>query len=156
MGLCVNMKNSVINIYHHHHHQDMPTAWILWNLFCHPSLSAITFSKSSWRHSVSAYSWCVSMYRSQQENIAMSLSLLLVQRRAGFVCLTWTAYHMRSKWLYSCCFEGCCFMDLLKTAHCIFASLSSSIFLGVLFGSSCCSHTVVLTQVRRIPNSWLN
>ena len=32
------------------------------------------------------------------------------------VCLLWMVYEMEAKWLYSCCFVGCCFQDLIKTA----------------------------------------
>ena len=31
---------------------------------------------------------------------------------------------MKDKWQYSCCFVGCCFWDLFKTAHSIIAEFS--------------------------------
>ena len=47
----------------------------------------------------------------------MSLSLLLQQCPASLVCLIVSM--MGGKWLYSCCFVGCCLHALFNIAHSI-------------------------------------
>ena len=46
----------------------------------------------------------------------MSSSLLLHQYPTSLVYLTWVLSEIESKWLYSCCFVGCCFQDMFKIA----------------------------------------
>ena len=44
-----------------------------------------------------------------------SWSLLLHHSRSHLVRLTWMVCEIESKWLYTCCFVGCCLQDLFKT-----------------------------------------
>ena len=43
-------------------------------------------------------------------------SFLFHLQGLAYIVLTWMVCEMGSRWLYSCCFVGCCFQDLLKTA----------------------------------------
>ena len=68
---------------------------------------------------------CVRVHR---RTLFMNSSLLLQQDPVCLVCLSWMVLEMGSKWSYSCCFVGCCFQDLFKTAHNILVYFPSSIF----------------------------
>ena len=101
---------------------------VLSTLSHHPSLSAITLGKkaSSVHLELLNVSFCwltntvVSMYR--------SLSLLLQQWPVRFAPLTRIVCEIGSKWLYNCCFAGCCFQDMFKTAHSILVLFLSCFF----------------------------
>ena len=64
--------------------------------------------------------------------LLMSLSLFLQQCLACLVCLTWVVCEMGGKWLYGCCFVGCCLQDLFKTPHSILCTSHLTISPGVL------------------------
>ena len=53
-------------------------------------------------------------------------------------CSSWMVFEMGTKWPHSCCFVGCCFPDLFKTAR----SIIYCSFLAFMW----CIHTIVLTQ----------
>ena len=59
---------------------------------------------------------CEGVHRSMS---LMSLSLLLLQCHACLVCLTWIVFVMGGRWLYSCCFVGCCLQDLFNITRSI-------------------------------------
>ena len=116
--------------HHHHHHQVALTAQISLILSLHPYLSSIGFSRSSKLHPVSAQSWCKSVLAGRQTILRpcvgvhrrtslMSSFLLPQQCFACFVNLTWIDFEIGSKWPYSCCFVGCYFKGLFKTARSI-------------------------------------
>ena len=63
------------------------------------------------------------MCRSLLENVAYEFVLT---SSACLAHLTWMVCVMGGKWLYSCCFTGCCIQDLFKTACNILALLPSS------------------------------
>ena len=46
----------------------------------------------------------------------MTSFLLFQQYPTCLVCLNWVVFEIGGKWLYSCCFVGCYFQDLFKTA----------------------------------------
>ena len=58
----------------------------------------------------------------------MSSSLLLQQCPACLFRLTWIVFVMGGRWLYSCCFLGCCLLDLFNIARSILVLLPSSFF----------------------------
>ena len=77
-------------INHHHHHHVVPLAWISLTLSRHPSLSFITFGRSSSLHPVSSHSCCMYVQacrpafawpyaRVHRSTSLMSSSLLLQQ-----------------------------------------------------------------------------
>ena len=55
-------------------------------------------------------------------------SLLLWQCPACLVHQTWMVLEMGGRWLYSCCFVGCCFQDLFNTACSILEQWPSTFF----------------------------
>ena len=58
----------------------------------------------------------------------MSLSLLLKQCSTCPIHLIWIVLEMGGRWLYRCCFVGCCFQDLFIIACNILVQLLSSFF----------------------------
>ena len=104
-------------------------------LFCHSSLSSIISSRSSWlylcpyravlighrtlEHPYKGVHWRTSL---------MSLSLLLHQCLTCLVRLIWIVLEMEDRWLYSCCFVGCCFQDLFSVAPSILVEFLLSFF----------------------------
>ena len=110
-----------VYIYHHH---VVPQAQISLTLSRHFSLSFIASGRSSGLHPVSshncwmyvrgahpAFAWpYVGVHRSTS---LMSSSLLLQQRPACLVCLTWIVFVMGGRWPCSWCLVGCCRQDLL-------------------------------------------
>ena len=54
--------------------------------------------------------------RVQQWTSRMSSSLLPRQWPASLVHLFWIVFKMGNEWPYNCCFVGCCFQYLFKTA----------------------------------------
>ena len=69
-----------------------------------------------------------SMCRVYKKRWLICLFLLLQQYLAWFIYLTWIVCEMGSRWPYSCCFIGCCFLDLFKTAPCIRVLFPLNIF----------------------------
>ena len=55
---------------------------------------------------------CHGVHRSSS---LLSLSLLLQQCPGWLVHQIWMVLEMGSRWLYSCCFVGCCFQDIYLT-----------------------------------------
>ena len=105
-----------INIMSHHQH-GYP--W--------PSPASGRFSRP---HPVSAQSCCVYVLAGQpafarpcegvhRSTSLMSSSLHLQQCPACLILLTWLVFVMGVKWLYSCCFVGCCLQDFFNIAHSI-------------------------------------
>ena len=115
----------------------MPPARISLTLSLHFSLSFITSGRSSGLHPVSSQSCCmyvragrpafarpyVEVHRSTS---LISSSLLLQQRPACLVRLTWIFFMMGGRWPYSWCFVRCCLQDLFNTARSILEQLPSS------------------------------
>ena len=58
----------------------------------------------------------------------MSSSQHLHQCPACLFRLTWRVFVMGGRWLYSCCFVGCCLQDLFNIARSILVWLPSSFF----------------------------
>ena len=117
---------SYINVMHeHHHHRKIALiVRISLTLSCYPSKSSIVLGITSKLYPLSAQRMYTLTGRPTQvrpclgvHNTAslMSSSLLHQQCSACLVRLTWMVCEMRGKWLYSCCFVGCCFRDLFKT-----------------------------------------
>ena len=111
-----------LTFHHHHHHLLVPLAQISLTPFRHLSLLCIAFDRSSGLHSISSQSCCMyirpghpafarpceGVHRSTS---LMSSSLLLEQCPACLVHLIWIVFMMGGRWLYSCCFVGCCLQD---------------------------------------------
>ena len=68
---------------------------------------------------------CEGVHRSKS---LMCSSLLLQQCPACLVHLTLTVFVMGGKWPYSCCFGGCCLLDLFNIACSILICFPSSFF----------------------------
>ena len=113
--------------YHHHHHHVVPPAWISLTLSRHFSLSFIASGRYPWLHPVSSHS-CFMYVRAGHPAFArpyvgvhrstslMSSTLLLQQRPACLVRLTWTVFMMGCRWPNSWCFVGCCRQGLFNIA----------------------------------------
>ena len=70
---------------------------------------------------------CLSMWRGSQEYVTYEL----VPTSPAVSCISgssWIVFVMGGKWLYSCCFVGCCIQNLFITAHSILVQLPSSFF----------------------------
>ena len=126
----------------------MLTAKILLILLYHPFLLVITLCMSSRRHPVSTQLMCpilVCLFvKVCMRMLLWSPLLILQQSWACLACLSWIVYEMGSKWLYKCCFVGCCFQVLFKQ-HAAFLCISSWAFSsGILLMSQWCHYTIVL------------
>ena len=64
--------------------------------------------------------------------LLMCSSLLRQQFQSCLVHLTSMICEMESKWPYNCCFVGCYFQDLFKSAHSILVELLSGFFSRIL------------------------
>ena len=82
-------------------------------------LTELLYVGSSWSHS-----FCEGVHRTS----LMSLSLLLQRCLACLVRLTLIVFVMGGRWLYNCCFVGCCLQDLSNIARSIIVFLLSSFF----------------------------
>ena len=112
------------------HHHAVPPARISLTLSRHFSLSFIASGRSSGLHPISSHSCCMYVWAGHpafawpyvevhRSTSFMSLSLLLQQRPACLVCLTWIVFVMGGRWPYSWCLMGCCHQDLFNIAHSI-------------------------------------
>ena len=121
------MRNRIS--FDHHHHVTLP-ARISLTLSCHTSLSSIAPRRSSSLYPVLAESCCMQVlagrpalarpYKGVHRSMSlMSSSLLLQECLACLVRLTWIIFVMGSRWPYSCCFVGCCLLELFKFCHLI-------------------------------------
>ena len=111
-------------IYHHHHHV-VPSARLSLTLSRHPSLSSITFGRSSGLHPASAQSSsiqvragrsafarpCEGVHRSKS---LISSSLLLQECPACLVRLILIVFVMSGRWPYNFYFVGCCIQCLFN------------------------------------------
>ena len=77
----------------------------------------------------------------------MSSDLLLQQCPVCLAHLIWMVFEMSSRWLYSCCFVGCCFQDFFNIAHRILVQLPF-FSLYAYSMSKRCIHTVVWTRLQ--------
>ena len=134
------MLRKLIPYYHH----VTWSARISLTLSRHPALSSITSSRSSGLNPVSAQSCSMKVLVGRHAFARpcegahrctpfMSSSLLLQQCPAYLVRLTWTVIVMGRKWQYTCCFVGCCLLDLFNIARSILVLLSSSFFLHTFY-----------------------
>ena len=107
--------------YHHLHHHVAPSARISLTLTRNPLLSS---GSSSELHPVLAQSCCMYVragrlafarpYEAVHWSTSlMSSSLLLQQCPACLVRLIWIEFVMGGKWLFSCCFVGCCLSNVV-------------------------------------------
>ena len=133
VNLWTFQPNLVYYHHHHHHHQVMLLARIsltfFFSLSLSPSVALIHRSrKSSKLHLVSAQSHCKCVlagrptrarpYEAVHRRTSLMDSFLLLQQRpACLVHLTWMVLEMRGKWPHSCCFVRCCFQNLFSIAH---------------------------------------
>ena len=86
--------------------------------------SVITLSKFSWQHLVFEQSWWMEDFVGQLTLVCpcirvhrrMSLMCEFLPPHQCSACLAWMVYEMGGKWLYNCCFVGCCLQDLFITA----------------------------------------
>ena len=110
---------SMTLVYHHHHYHVALVARISLTLSRHSSLSFIALGRSSGQPGRPAFARpCVGVHKSTS---LMSSSLLLQQRPACLVCLTWIVFMIGGRWAYSWCLVGCCRQDLFKIARSILA-----------------------------------
>ena len=66
--------------------------------------------------------------RVHRKMLLMSLFLLLQQCPTYLVRLIWMVLEMGGRWLFCCCFVGCCFQDLFNIACRILVQFLSSFF----------------------------
>ena len=123
----------------HHHHHIVLLAWISLTLSHPSSLLSIAPGRFSRPYPMSAQSHCRyvlagrstpahSCERVHRRMLVMSSSLLLQQFPTCLVCLIWMVLEMVGRWPYSCCFMGCCFLDLFNIVCSILKQLPSRIF----------------------------
>ena len=67
------------------------------------------------------------MWRGPQKNVTYKL-ILASPVVSCMACLIWMVLEMEGKWLYICCFVGCCFQDLFYIACSIFMQFPSGFF----------------------------
>ena len=126
---------------------------ILLTLSLHSSLLAVSLIKSYRLHPVSTQSWCMYVFSGWQSLVApyvvvyartllMRWSFLLQNCRSCFVCLNWIACEIDGNWLYSSCFVGCWFQDLLKTSYNILVLFSCGSFSKCFAIVRLCNHRV--------------
>ena len=72
--------------------------------------------------------WCAYMCEATKRMSLISSALLLKQCLICLARLSWVICEMGGKRPYSCCFVGCCFQDLLRTARSIFVLFPFSFF----------------------------
>ena len=111
-----------------HYYHVPPSAQISLTLSRHSSLSSIASGRSLGLHSVSTQS-CFMYFRADRPAFVrprekvhrsitlMSLSLLLQQTPACLVRLILIVFVMGGRWPCSCCFVGCCLLDLFNIPH---------------------------------------
>ena len=136
----------------------------------HPSPWAIDHDWFSRRYSVFAHSWGIKVFADRPTLVCpcvgvhwrtflMSLCFLLQEYSAYFARLTWIVCEIGGWWSYNCCFVGCCFQGLFKTAHSIPVEFPSSFFTRRFVKSKWCIHIVVLTCLQiiriRIHTYWI-
>ena len=82
----------------------------------HPSLSSIASDRSSRSHSVSAQNCCMKFLAvhtalsrpCEGDPLEYVIYDIVPTSPVCLVYLTWIVFVMGGKWLYSCCFVGCC------------------------------------------------
>ena len=124
--MLIMIKKLISTFHHHHHHHVALPAQISQTLSRYPPLSSIAPERSSRLHPVSAQSSCILVlagcpafaHPCEEAHWSISLisSLLLQQCPTCLVRLTVIVFVMGGRWLYSCCFVGCCLQDLFNTA----------------------------------------
>ena len=122
--------NCLVYTHHHHHHHVTLSARIFLTLFRHLSLSSIASGMSSGLHPVSAQSCCIYVRAGcpdfarpcegvHRSTLITGSSLFLQQCSACLVRLILIVFVTGGRWLYSCCFVGCCLQDLFNIARSI-------------------------------------
>ena len=118
------IKKKNFNFYHHH---VVLLSRISLTLSRHLSLSSIIPSRSSRLHPVLAQiccryilACCPKLARLCEgvhgSTLLMNSPVLLQQCPTCLVHLIWMVFMMGGRWLYSCCFVGCCLQNLFNTA----------------------------------------
>ena len=136
--VCVCVYLSLFLCIYYHHHVVL-LARISLTLSHHSSLFSITSGRSSRLHAVSIQRAVVDVLVSHptlahpcegvhRKTSLVSSSLLLQQCPTCLVHLIWIVLEMEGRWLYSCCFVGCCFQDLFNIARSILVQFPSSFF----------------------------
>ena len=131
--LLFKVSNSIHQLLLSHHHVA-PPAQISLTLSRHPSLSPIASSRFSRVPPVSAQVCCMLVLggrpafarpceRVNRRMSLMSSSLLFQLCLACLVRLTWIVFVMDGKWSYSCCFVGCCLLEMFSIARRVLVQL---------------------------------
>ena len=122
-----------MNVHHHHHQHVTLSARLFLTLSRNTSLLSIASGRSSRLHPLSAQSCCMLVRAGRpvfarpcegvhRSTSLMSSSQLLQQCPACLVSLILIVFVIRGRWLYSCCFLGCCLQDLFNIARSILCS----------------------------------
>ena len=93
---------------------------------------------------------CTSMWRSPSENVAYEFVLTSPAASHMFCPSYLVDFDMWGRWLYSCCFVGCCFQNLFNIACSIFVQFPSNFFSICLFSV----HVVHPYSCRDITTAW--
>ena len=122
----MTLVNNVHKV-NYHHQLVVPSARISLILRRHSSLSSIASGRFSGLHPVLAQSCCMQIragrpaFAHPHEGVhrstsLMSSSLLLQQCPTCLLRLILIVFVMGGRWLYICCFVGCCLQDLFNIA----------------------------------------
>ena len=123
-----------------HHHQVAQLAQISQTLSLSPIIPlTIASGRSSSLHSASIQSCCkyvllgrpifARQYEWVHRRMLQMISFLLLQEcPACLIRLTCVILELGGRWLYNCCFVGCCFQDLINTTCIILVQLLSNFF----------------------------
>ena len=98
----------------------------------HSSLPVGPQGYTPYPHRAAVCRFELAMWRVHRSTSLISSSLLLQQRPAFLVHLTWKVFVMGGRWPYRCCFVGCCLQDLFNIACSILVLLPSSFFSSCL------------------------
>ena len=117
----INKMMIIIIMSHYQHGYPWPS---LATLLYHPLLPAVLQGYILYQHRAAVCRFklvvlTLLIHVNGSTGVHMSSSLLLQQCSTCLVRLTLIVFVMGNRWLYSCCFVGCCCQDLFIIAHSI-------------------------------------
>ena len=130
------------------HHQGVLTAWILWTLFCYPSLLTIFLGKSSRWYRVSGVSMCWSPLKNIAYKLILTSPAVPSISCSFYLFVRWEVNGCTSAVLWCAASRICSEQHVtsLCTSHLAFSP-------GILLKFKWCDHTIVLSQLQfgKIP-----
>ena len=105
--------------YLYHHQQQLGFLWLPFAIHPYqPSYWGSPLDSLLCLHRADRYKFLL-VGESMGKKSLLSSSLLLYQCPTCLDCLSWMACGMGGKWLYNCCFLGCCFVQKSMQYPCI-------------------------------------